>query len=86
MIPEGSHWVDNSVYHPQPSQVPGFPSTPTPEAAFVSGQLSKMYLEFDSISSVSWWVIAVHQENSLEFAKPQVCAAWLSHSFLVTVR
>ena len=40
MIPEGSHWVDNSVYHPQPSQVPGFPSTPTPEAAFVSGQLS----------------------------------------------
>ena len=45
-----------------------------------------MYLEFDSISSVSWWVIAVHQENILESAKPQVCAAWLSHSSLVTVR
>ena len=29
-----------------------------------------MYLEFDSISSISRWVIAVHQENSLEFAKP----------------
>ena len=38
MIPEGSHWVDNSVYHPQPSQVPGFPSTPTPEAAFEQTQ------------------------------------------------
>ena len=28
-----------------------------------------MYLEFDFISSVSWWVTTVHQENSLKFAK-----------------